>query len=375
MKSKWWFAGVTCLFVQAGVHAQSSVTLYGAADAGINFLSNTGGSHAWQFADGAYQPNELGFKGTEDLGAGNRALFVLENGYHLGTGQLNQGGALFGRQAYVGLGNSLGTLTFGIQYDFALDFTGLFNTGAYGSGYGVHLGNFDRQGGARLQNAVKFVSNSYHGLIVGGMYAFSNRAGDFHSGSAWSTGFSYQMGPFSAGGNYTRLNSPSGLGAIDPYAAMGVTSMLGQRVATVGPNGAVNDLYSTTPFPIDSQSIYGIGASWTIGSLVIAGDFSDTVFKGFGRTSSLRVYEPGVRYFLTPAMSLIAGYQYSTFENHHWHEAALSAHYLLSKRTEVYTSLDWMRASEGVDAVIGYSFTPSSTRNQTAVRIAMKHNW
>ncbi|MFM0653588.1 porin [Paraburkholderia sediminicola] len=376
MKRKAWLVWTMLALVQGEAFAQSSVTLYGATDAGINFLSNTGGSHAYQFADGAYQPNELGFTGTEDLGGGNKAVFKLENGFRLGTGQLNQGGALFGRQAYVGLGNSWGTLTLGIQYDFALDFTGVFNTSAYASGYGVHLGNFDRQGGARLQNAIKFVSNSYHGLVVGGMYSFSNQPGDFHNGSAWSVGASYQAGGFAAGGNYTRLNAPQGLAAIDPYAQMGVTSMLGQTVATVNPTtGAVTDPHATTPFAIDYQAIFGIGASYTLGNLIMAGDFSDTTFHGFGRSSSMKVFEPGLRYQMTPSLSFISAYQYTMFEGHHWHEVALATHYLLSKRTELYTSVDWMRASEGVDAVIGYSFTPSTTRNQTAVRAAIRHVW
>jgi outer membrane protein OmpU len=50
-------------------------------------------------------------------------------------------------------------------------------------------------------------------------------------------------------------------------------------------------------------------------------------------------------------------------------------HYLLSKRTDVYISGDWLRASEGVDAVIGYSFTPSSMTTQADVRIGMRHSF
>ncbi|CAE6859458.1 Outer membrane porin protein [Paraburkholderia aspalathi] len=376
MNKKTMAVGVFCAFASAQVFAQSSVTLYGIIDAGLTYVSNIGGAHAYLFDDGVSYGNRVGFMGTEDLGGGNKAVFKLENGFRLGNGRLNQGGALFGRQAYVGLANDWGTLTLGNQYDFAFDFTAANNVSAFGSGYGVHLGDFDRQSGDRLSNSIKFVSNSFHGLVVGGMYSFSNTAGDFRDGSSWSVGSTYNLGNFSVAGNYTRLNSPTGLAGLDPYAQIGVTSMLGQTVATVNPaTGAVIDSYSSTPFKVDSQSIFGIGANYVFGKLTVNGDFSNTTFKGYGQSSTMRVYETGVQYQATTPLSLIAGYQYTTFEGHHWHEVALGTHYLLSKNTDVYAAVDWMRASEGVDAVIGYSFTPSLSRNQTAARLGMRHNF
>ncbi|MEK7927229.1 porin, partial [Burkholderia contaminans] len=48
---------------------------------------------------------------------------------------------------------------------------------------------------------------------------------------------------------------------------------------------------------------------------------------------------------------------------------------LLSKRTDIYISGDYLRASQGVDAVVGYSFTPSTTQTQADVRIGMRHSF
>ena len=63
-----------------------------------------------------------GLKGQEDLGGGLKAIFQLENGFDVGTGQLGQGGREFGRQAFVGVtGNSWGTVTLGRQYDPSVD--------------------------------------------------------------------------------------------------------------------------------------------------------------------------------------------------------------------------------------------------------------
>ena len=86
-------------------------------DAGITYVNNTGGSHVVKFDDGVAYGNRFGLKGTEDLGGGLKAVFTLESGFHLGNGQLGFGGAEFGRQAYVGLQNDWGTLSFGNQLD------------------------------------------------------------------------------------------------------------------------------------------------------------------------------------------------------------------------------------------------------------------
>lgn len=36
---------------------------------------------------------------------------------------------------------------------------------------------------------------------------------------------------------------------------------------------------------------------------------------------------------------------------------------------------DYLRASNGVNAVIGYSFTPSTSNTQSDVRIGMRHSF
>src|ERR1700709_1384978 len=88
--------------------AQSSVTLYGVVDAGISYVNNAanakgGSSSLVKFDDGIDGGNRFGFRGVEDLGGGYKAIFTLENGFGRGHGTLSQGGALFGRQAFVGI--------------------------------------------------------------------------------------------------------------------------------------------------------------------------------------------------------------------------------------------------------------------------------
>ncbi len=93
----------------AAAHAQGSITLYGVVDAGVEFLTNvpnaaTGGSNnAVRMSAGNLSTSRWGLRGAEDLGGGLKAVFTLENGFDLDTGSANQGGRLFGRQAFVGL--------------------------------------------------------------------------------------------------------------------------------------------------------------------------------------------------------------------------------------------------------------------------------
>ncbi|WP_213306668.1 porin [Paraburkholderia sacchari] len=357
-------------------NAQSSVTLYGIIDAGVTYVSNAGGSHQVKFDDGISYGNRFGLKGTEDLGGGLKAIFTLESGFHVGNGQLTNGGSLFGRQAYVGLQSDWGTLTFGNQSDMTQDMVYTYNISAWASGYAINQGDFDRMNGDHLPNAVKFTSNTYGGFQFGGMYSFSNTPGEFHTGSAWSVGAQYQNGNFSMGTAYTQLNNPSGIYAFDPYAMIGTHTFFGRPTVSVDPaTGAVTDLYASNPFPVDKQGTFGVGASYVVGPVTLSGDFTYTQIKAFGQTEHMQVAEGGANWQITPAVNLIGGYQYTHFDGNHWNMVSAGLHYLLSKRTDVYLSGDWLAASKGVDAVIGYSFTPSSSTNQADVRIGMRHSF
>src|SRR5690348_3984282 len=92
-------------------HAQSAVTLYGVIDTGVEYVTNVGpqkSSVVRMPTLTASLPSLWGLRGKEDLGGGLSAVFVLESGFAPAQGTLNQGGRLFGRQAYVGLSGRWG---------------------------------------------------------------------------------------------------------------------------------------------------------------------------------------------------------------------------------------------------------------------------
>ncbi|MCS6766965.1 MAG: porin [Candidatus Protistobacter heckmanni] len=65
--------------------------------------------------------SRFGPRGSEDLGGGTKAIFTLESGFNLGSGASEQGGRLFGRQAFVGVDSRSGALTLGRQYNLLFD--------------------------------------------------------------------------------------------------------------------------------------------------------------------------------------------------------------------------------------------------------------
>lgn len=129
------FLALAVLTAFAGVaHAQSSVTLYGIIDEGFNVNTNAGGKHLYNLTSGVLQGSRFGLRGTEDLGGGLKAIFVLENGFDVNSGKLGQGGLMFGRQAYVGLSSQFGTVTLGRQYDSVVDYVGPWKLVINGAG-------------------------------------------------------------------------------------------------------------------------------------------------------------------------------------------------------------------------------------------------
>src|ERR1700751_174035 len=158
--------------------AQSSVTLYGIIDTGIEYVTNNGPTKSSAVrvpSLTASIPSRWGFRGKEDLGGGLSAVFVLESGFAPSTGTLNQGGRLFGRQAYVGLSGRWGTLTLGRQYSqiFWTVLTG--DTLAPNIYAAADLDPYLTQ--PRVDNAIAYTFTA-SGLTVGVTYSFGRDAVD-----------------------------------------------------------------------------------------------------------------------------------------------------------------------------------------------------
>ncbi|SAL63769.1 porin [Caballeronia peredens] len=350
--------------VPAAAYAQSSVTLYGELDTGLSYVNNVGGHSQYQLTTGTVDGSYWGLQGSEDLGGGARAIFRLERGLSVATGE-----GINDHPMYVGIGSDkLGTVTFGRQYDSIHDYFQTFTlTGNSGGTAFAHLLDNDNANNSFLaSNSVKYTSASYGGFSFGGLYAFSNQAGAFADNRAYSVGASYSMGALNAGAAYLHNN---GRGSTTTGAYDSLTL----------PGSAANSVFTAN---VQQQNTFGVGMSYELGEFTLGGAFSRAINSGVTDADTgdlmpslaLNNYEINGIYKLTPAIVLAGMYVYTNGGGAHWHEGALQVDYLLSKRTDVYLESIYQRASSGAPAVINTN-DPSSGRNQLMFSTGIRHRF
>ncbi|VCU69050.1 Outer membrane porin protein 32 precursor [Pigmentiphaga humi] len=101
--------------VAAGAGAQSRVTLSGEVDAGLQLYKAANGDKITRLQNGGFGASRLLIAGSEDMGNGLRANFMLEMGPAIDTGAASRFG-LFNRASWVGLSsNAAGELRLGRQ--------------------------------------------------------------------------------------------------------------------------------------------------------------------------------------------------------------------------------------------------------------------
>jgi len=168
------------LLTSGAASAQSSVTVYGLLDVAVS-VTDAGGAALRQkeMTSGVGLGSRIGFRGTEDLGGGLKANFVLENGFNPDTGTIGQGGVLFGRQAWVGLASSSLSVSFGRQYSpmlLTLATTDPGSQGYWGNNQGTGNALYQSPGsaaGSGGHQATGRINNSI--LLTGTSGALSGR--------------------------------------------------------------------------------------------------------------------------------------------------------------------------------------------------------
>jgi general bacterial porin, GBP family len=353
--------------------AQSSVTLYGVIDIGMNYVSNRAGGKVFALTDGPPQAGRWGLKGDEDLGGGIHAIFTLENGFTVKDGLLSQGGRMFGRQAFVGLTKAdIGTVTFGRQYDPVVDYLAPpSSNGAYAGGYFGHLFDLDNTGNDfRVDNSIKFKSASYAGLSFSTIYGFSNQASGIKDNRVYGIGAGYQNASFSIGTAYEQLDNP------------------GRNV-----DGALSSSADAV-FVAARQRIFGVGSTFTWGGLwtgiewtraVVDGIVSGPIVANYFRLDS---YEINSKYMISPAAYVGGGYVFSnarqqtagTETSPKWHQFNLMVDYFLSKRTDIFAMAIYQMAAG--DATFAFIYGNGATSIQSpgharqfVTRVGIRHKF
>lgn len=245
MKTKL-IAGVIATCFAAPVLAQSSVTVYGIADAAI---MKTKGEKA-KLVSGGADGSRIGFRGTEDIGGGFKAIFNLEARVELDTGsqtpslvhnndglyllkgmqslpasiraglaaQMKQFGvaavnsekALFDRTAYVGLITPVGAVMLGRMYTPGYEVFAAADTfengtaGAWGGITGGTAGFTALGADIRSQKSIQYRVAVPSGIGGSIMYGFKNSGYLGRYEKFWGAAVTYKANGFDVGFAHNR---------------------------------------------------------------------------------------------------------------------------------------------------------------------------
>jgi predicted porin len=225
MKLKLIALAVAAVASAAASAQTANVTLYGVVDTYIaNVRASSGrtaanavvaGATTNQMDAGGLSGSRFGFRGSEALGGGLNAVFTLEGGINSDIGTSAQGGAIFGRQAFVGLNGGFGSVTAGRQYAPIFyvmadsDSDGLSNFSPV-----THqmLSNNGAQSptSLRINNSLVYASPSMGGFGVRAMWAFGESPAGTGAGRNLGLNATYANGPIFAGVGYADLKNATG---------------------------------------------------------------------------------------------------------------------------------------------------------------------
>jgi len=333
---------------------KSTVEIYGRANLGFSHYQAKGASAGMQNLEGRLQvfdgSSRVGFRGTEDLGSGLRAIFQIETGVNVdngsNTGQGGQANASSGfwasRDSFVGLDSNFGRLTFGrqsiywangVNAQFAANY---INTELPWTN-GTNLGRISLQGAsvARVSNVVQYTTPTFAGMNLTASYSpnaqepVQNSSVSDADGWLWGLTWRGTWGPFYAQADYVDVNgnTPFGVGAIQPSGqAFKVGGswgyMPGARIGLIWVRTDIDKSSGTTGGSIatgDSPRQDGFTINWehTFGNI--------QVMAQYGWTDDIKNCNAATQALASCASSASDGFM-------------IGGRYFLSKRTWLYAS-------------------------------------
>ncbi|ALE56448.1 porin [Paraburkholderia sp. SIMBA_055] len=364
--------------MSAGVvaHAQSSVTLYGRLDAGLEYISGlpnanyTGSTSRFRAESGDWGTSLWGMKGVEDIGGGNKVLFQLEGSFNTMNGQGPGGGGLFNRWATVGLSNSAyGTLTMGRMLFIS---NGVWDFDPFGQSNWSSASLVRGRNWPQSSNNIAYQSPKFYGFDVYGQYALSNATnwngnGTTPQGREAGLQVTYTSSLFQLRGMYDEIRNNTNGNFTDPFTAsreytaafnvfLGQFKIQGayQAVRTSAAASAVN----AAPTSLDHE--WG-GVTWqaTPAAALIAAVYHVNANKGGGNAT---IYTIGGSYNLSKRTLL--DIQVATVRN------SKSANF----------GLDANNAGRGgnitaSDGTVSYNENPLPGHSQTGVYAGIQHSF
>lgn len=347
-------AALAVLGAFSGAAFAQNVQMYGIIDGGLQVVDPTNNiGMTTGIASGQQSGSRFGLKGSENLGNGLTVKFVLENGFNLDTGAQGQG-ALFGRQAWIGLDSSIGTVAIGHLASLSSG-TGSFdmmgNIDPFATGFMDAGAQATFAIGGRVDNAVVYQSGNLAGFQVGAMYSLQTSGSEvaefdkntrygvvavnYTVGKLW-TGLSYDMTTYGEptvksddktliiGANYD-------FGMVKPYVAYSRTE------------GGLN------LGGIDTRGTGAKGNSYLVGAT--APLFGGTLMGSY-------------QFADVDASATTLAFEREVF--------ALGYDYSLSKRTNLYSVASFSNGDKALDKVDGAN---SALVNRNVYQVGIRHKF
>jgi len=380
--------------------AQSSVTVYGILDVGyvgstykgintsaantpVGVPANTTTGQTMSatsnsLGQSAESTSRLGFKGTEDLGGGNQALFTIETGVNPnGNTQI-----VWNRQTFAGLHkNGVGAVTIGTQYTPMFDvasqtdaggqnnmvgnaiYSGSLQstTGTFNPGNGAYSGTVNgatnaaagmtaNSGGynTRATNALLLASDRMYGLKGEVMYAQASQTasqtapnGAFGTGQVggvsnntmWGASVDYTWNKLQAVAAYQQFKSyDPAAGASNAGTIALANGTPNSATASFGSNALDNTYLAAATYDFGIAKAYLQYITRNVASQI------DNSYK-----SKRSAEQIGIRSQLTPTISAFATYGMGiatlygqSMPNNNFRTMQIGTDYYLSKRTNLY---------------------------------------
>ena len=289
--------------------AQSNVSIYGILDAGVQYTNGDAAGSKTSLESGQQSFSRIGFKGTEDLGNGLNALFVLEQQVEVDTGAGDGG---FTSQAYVGFKGSYGQVTLGRQLSpLYMAHTAIdpFKSG-FAADMNNTFGSLDYQASAvqRMDNAAIYATpEGLNGFKASFAYGFGEQAGSTSAQSQIGALIGYDNGPLTLVYGFHQTNNDTVSGGIvattDKFNShfFGGTYDFGMaKLHAALDQNKVGDFKSED---------YMVGVTVPFGANEIFADYTHKKFKDID-DSDADQFAIGYSYKLSPRTNLYTAYTY-----------------------------------------------------------------
>jgi predicted porin len=312
----------SALYIQ-NVHAQTNVQVYGRLNMdveSVRFSNTTGGADA-NMTRMSSNSSRLGFRGTEELGGGLKAIFQIESAVSADTGS----GTFGGRDTFVGLQGNWGKVRLGFLEDPVKafgEYTDRFKgTGIQDDGTISTLGGGTAGFSRRQPNSLRYDTPTFGGFEGQLQYGLEDEA-PVNGKTSLTAAVRYGNGPMKLGvaygnhHNFTlgRSDKIYRIGAKYDFGAFDIAGGATRMVYEVARGDIVHNYYTiSTGIKLGGGVFslkYGMtpdnSGSAANGSLSATGSDSARLFKG--PNSGAKLYTVGYEYNLSKRTQLYTYY-------------------------------------------------------------------